>query len=145
MNNFKIVKRYILFYLSIAVLFSVWSYALDVIFYKIDYGGKYKSRATGFEYFVWFIGLYTIVALPICILYNTVMNSESLENIKWVRYIIAISVGLLIGFIMGRSGFSYYIGEYKALKHLILFPLILLSAEIIRNFVVKYRYSKNKT
>jgi hypothetical protein len=115
------------------------------MFYQIDYGNIKSYRAVGFEYLIWFLGLYSVVALPLCILYNLIINSEAVQNANGVRFILALALGLIVGFLMGRGGVSYYIGEYKAVKHLVLFPLVLISTEFVRGFVVKMRYSKHTT
>jgi hypothetical protein len=53
-------------------------------------------------------------------------------------------VGLIIGTSIGRKGISYYIGEYRSVKQIIVFGLMGLSIEIMRRIVVNIRMEKNK-
>ena len=51
-------------------------------------------------------------------------------------------IGFFIGFALGDGGSGFYIGKYRAEKNLILYPAILLSAEIARIVLNKV---KNRT
>jgi uncharacterized membrane protein len=136
--------RYLLFYLTIAVLYTFWSYFFDLLFFRIDYGSTKDYMAVGFEYFFYFIIGYSYIALPICMVYNVATNLALVEGNKWIRYLIAVIIGCGIGLIVGRSGVSYYIGQYRSLKNILLFGMVLLTAELMRDVIVYYRYKDKR-
>jgi hypothetical protein len=133
--------RYFFFYLATAFFFIVFNYLLDLLFFKIDYGNT-DEVMNGLAYLAYFIAFYTPIFLPFLILYNYAVNELFLINEqRWMRYGIALLLGLLAGGAIGRGGISYYIGSYRPLKNIILFPLIMMSLEITRDVV---RYFRNK-
>ena len=112
----------------------IYSYLLDLLFFKIEYGTvkTYYKYGSGFDYFIWFI-VYYVISIPFLIGYNFVM--DKILPYKFYRYLLGILMGLLIGYCMHESGISYYIGQYRPLKNILLFGFIGLSLELTRTFL----------
>jgi hypothetical protein len=131
----KVIKQYFFFYLTIAVLYTLWSFLLDLVLYNGDYGGK------GVSYFFWFVFSYAIFTVPVVIIYNLFINFIFKDAGLWIRILIAVLYGLLIYWILGDLGPNYIVGPSGKIKMMILYPLVGVSAEIIRNYIVKKRYT----
>jgi len=85
--------------------------------------------------------------LPFLVLYNIVVNELFSNRIvsqkqRLLRYSIALALGLSIGLVIGRAGISFYIGEYRPLKNVLLFGMIMLSLEITRDLVISLKNKK---
>jgi hypothetical protein len=125
--------RYFLFYLSVAYFYGLYSYILDLYFY----------RGSPIDYIIHFIVTYGIFTIPISMGYNAFINNYfTRPNYKTI--LCGLAVGLIIGTSIGRKGISYYIGEYRSVKQIIVFGLMGLSIEIMRRIVVNIRMEKNK-
>lgn len=141
MNN-KTALRYVLFYLSVIYFLSLYSYIFDFIFYKVDYGTvkNYQQNING--YILSFIILYMHLTIPLSILYNYTINNF-FPHKKSLRLLAGLIVGVSIGLLIGNHGFgiSFYIGEYRWLKHLLVFSLTGVSVELIRIVVIRIKYN----
>ena len=138
----KIVKRYFLFYCAVGSFFGIYSYIFDLIFCKIDYGQNcHYDYPLSFIFYTLTLLVYNILfTLPICLIYNIYVNIFwKREDNKILRYTIAVLIGLFIGYSVKRFGWSFYIGDYRHLKNIIVFSLTGLSVEILRTIVVRRR------
>jgi hypothetical protein len=137
----EIFIRYLLFYLAVVFFFSLYSSLLDFIFYRLDYGSTATFKFRFGEYLAYFgIGCFPIAAV-MSVLYNLALSSLRLKY-KFVKVLFGLLVGLFIGLMMKKNGYSFYIGEMRPLKNAILFPLIGFSVEIAR--LIKERNIKKK-
>jgi hypothetical protein len=139
-ETFKGYIRYLLFYLSVVYFLAMYSYILDLIFYKVDYGTLRRYNYSVMGYIIVFLINPFYITLPVTLLYNYAINNL-LPVQKKIRLLIGLCVGISIGtFIGGRGvGLSFYIGEYRWLKHLLVFALTGVSVELMRILVVKLR------
>ncbi len=130
---------YIIFYLWVMFFFSFYSYILDLIFYIKEYGSTKKYIYSVVTYPAYFIFACFPVAVPLSILYNWVaLNGfDSLHRKHIIRVVFGVFVGVNIGLILRDGGPSFYIGHFRTLKNLILYPLVLLSVEIVRIITAK--------
>ncbi len=141
------ISRYILFYLAASFFFIVYNHILDLIFFSIEYG-RTDNLINGLGYIGYFIAIYTPIFLPFLVVYNIVVNQLFSIRIisreqKIVRYLSALVLGSFIGLLIGRAGISVYIGEYRPVKNVLLFGMIMLSLEITRDLIVGLR-NKNR-
>src|SRR6187401_2681859 len=121
---YKSIVRYLLFYVTIAVLYTLWSYLLDLYFVYFEFGSLKGYTPVGFEYFIWFIVGYSIISFSACVFYNLFMN-HFLEGMKlWIKIIVAVLIGIAIGNFIGKNGVSYYVGPKESIKAILLYPLI---------------------
>lgn len=129
------LKRYTFFCLVVILLFSIYSYLLDQVYYRIEYGTAEQYRHNVGDYMVSFVFFSFPFSILIPVGYNYVVN-------KWIsiipystllRFLFGASCGLLIGYLVQRRVVSYYIGPLRAQKNLYLFPMVGISVEIIRN------------
>jgi hypothetical protein len=136
--------RYFLFYLSVAYFYGLYSYILDQLLFKITPSSDYYFyRRSPIDYIIHFIVTYGIFTIPISMGYNAFINNYfTRPNYKTI--LCGLAVGLIIGTSIGRKGISYYIGEYRSVKQIIVFGLMGLSIEIMRRIVVNIRMEKNK-
>lgn len=130
-----------MFYLSVVFFFTLYSILLDLLFGRIDYGRVAHYKFIPMTYVLFFGIGYLFPVLPIAILYNYVLSTLEIRK-PYIRIIIGLLVGLFIGYIV-KEGYSFYIGEYRPLKNVILFGLIGVSVEILR--IIKSRYVKRAT
>ena len=137
-------KRYLLFFLQVTFFFSIYSYILDLVYYKRDYGTSENYFYSFWAYVVLFITACLPISLPVSLFYNWISENgfEKLKGRHLIRMIYALMIGFFIGFALGDGGSGFYIGKYRAEKNLILYPAILLSAEIARIVLNKV---KNRT
>lgn len=141
----RVIIRYLFFYLAATFFFIVFNYLLDLLFFKIDYGNT-KGVISGLGYLGYFLVMYTPLFLPFLIFYNYVVNELFIfEKQRFLRYGIALLLGLFIGGMIRRKGISFYIGSYRPLKNLILFGLIMLSLEVTRDVVLYFKYKRQNT
>ncbi|MEO8403669.1 MAG: hypothetical protein ABI480_03715 [Chitinophagaceae bacterium] len=128
------IQRYSLFCLAVLCLFAIYSYGLDFIYYKRDYGTFNGYHYTVLDYFFRFL----LWSFPFSILipcaYNYFIN-------RWVnqvpgkiifRFIAGACIGLLFGYIAQRRVTSFYIGQWRDQKSVILFLMIGISVEVLR-------------
>lgn len=144
----RIFLRYLMLYLAAAFFFIFFNSILDRLFAFIDYGTA-ERVGSGSSYVGFFITLYTPWLFPFLIVYNIVVNElltqpDVVKEKQLLRYAIAVFLGLSLGFFIGRGGFSIYIGEFRAIKSICLFGLLMLSIEFTRDIVLKLRHSKRK-
>ena len=142
---FKTHVRYLQFYLSVIYFLSLYSYILDYVFYKIDYGNFSTYHQNIGYYILVFILYYCYFTVPFVLLYNYAINNWVPEH-KTIRLFAGLFAGLLIGsFVCGKGvGLSIYIGEYRWLKHLLVFSLTGITVELMRILVVRLRLNDNK-
>jgi len=127
----EIVIRYVCFYLAVVFFFSLYSSLLDLLFYRLDYGSEATYRFR-FDLYVAYFGIGCLpLAASISILYNLALSSFRF-GYPLIRILIGVGVGLFIGLIVKTRGYSFYIGEMRPMKNVILFPLIGVSIEVIR-------------
>jgi len=127
-------KRYILFCGAVIVLFSVYSYALDLFYFKLDHGDSGEYRYNIMDYLIRFPILSFPASIGIPVLYNYFINAVvNQSRFRWaLRFIFGLGIGLCIGYAVHRTGVSLYIGPFRTQKNLILYPAIGLSVEILR-------------
>ena len=130
------IKKYILFYFAVVFFFSLYSYGLDLIFHKMDYGSTSGARSM-FQYAAYFIIVCFPIALPLTLFYNYVCSNgfNHLSGKHIIRILFGVFAGFNIGLILRENGPNYYIGQWASLKNLILYPLIGLSVELLRILV----------
>lgn len=141
-NRERTIVRYVLFYLAVVFFFSLYSALLDLLFYRLDYGPETKYR---FEpgFYVLYFGLgSSLVAIPISIGYNYAISHVHLKR-RFMRIVIGLVVGICIGAIVQRRGYSLYIGDMRPQKNIILFGLIGVSLEIARLIVENFRHKRH--
>lgn len=140
----NIIKRYWLFYAAVGFFYGIYSYLFDLLFCYIDYGSNCHYRyPVGFMFYAFTLLIYHFFfTFPIAIFYNSFLNYY-FKDINKYRYFVGFFIGLMIGYSVHESGFSLYIGEYRALKNVIVFALTGLAVEILRTIVVKKRYENN--
>lgn len=131
-----ILWRYILFYLSVIYFLSLYSYALDLLFYKLDYGDTYVYPYNGAQYVLYYV-IIGYMIFPLSLLYNYGIN-HLFSKRNYARILIALFVAIALGFVIGDKA-GYYIGEYRLLKNLLAFTLTAVSVELLRIWVVKLR------
>jgi hypothetical protein len=132
--------RYVIFCLAAILFLSIYSYGLDYVFYNLDYGnmnGYYANWIV--RYIVTF--LVNVYLIPIIVIYNLLINN--LVKPYWLRLLIGFTFGPAIGASIGNhlDGMSLYIGKYSWLKQMLAFALTGLTLEIVRNIVVRKRYT----
>jgi len=137
------IGRYLAVYLGIAFLFTLYSTLLDLLFYRLDYGSAASYQFLPMTYFLYFAVGYLYPALPAVVFYNYAINNIFLNT--YVRLIIGLLLGLSIGFLIQRSGISFYIGHLRSLKNIILFGLIGVTIELLRIVVVYFMHKKVTT
>jgi hypothetical protein len=136
--------RYLSFYLVAAAFYCFYNSLFDSIFFQIDYGKSRSVLDNSLRYVGWFLVLCTPWFLPFLLVYNLFTN-ELLRNNYTVkgtatRYTAALFSGWFLGFAVGRSGVSYYHGEYRSLKSILVFISILITLELTRDLVVRIKY-----
>jgi len=143
MNWSTQIKRYLAFYITTALLYTLWSYFIDLVFTQISRGSVEKYPAKGFEYFIWFVlGYFFLTHFLVAVyLYITTILWKILR--VHLRFLFALIFSLTLGLAIGDQGPNYYIGKYSELKAPILYPLIAVSIEIIRFFYSKSRSKVN--
>jgi hypothetical protein len=138
----KVLTRYLFLCLVVCFYFIVYNYFLDLIFFKIDYGNT-RGVQNGLGYLGYFLVMYLPLLLPFLVAYNYLVTELFLQKkYLWARYGMALLLGVIIGSVVRRSGISFYIGQYRPLKNIILFASIMLSLELTRDVVI---YLRNKT
>ena len=145
-NDFRKLKRYVYFYMCVVFFFTLYSYVIDLILIKLTPGsGTYIYSI--YDYPLYFIILCFPVAVPLIVFYNWIVNNafETLKHKNVIRLLFGLVTGFLVGLAVGRNGLSFYIGEYKWLKNLILYSLIGISVEVVRVIVVNKRYNTIKS
>lgn len=137
----KVFKRYLLFYLAVGSLYGIFSFIFDLLFCQIDYGVKchYDYPLSFIFYALTLLFYYFPISLPISMFYNSFVNFK-ISNYKLRRYGFGLLFGLCVGYIAHRNGWSFYIGQFRHLKNIIVFGLTGLSIEILRTIIVKRRY-----
>ncbi len=139
------IGRYLIVYLAVAFLFTLYSTLLDLLFYRLDYGSAASYEFLPNTYFLYFAIGYLYPALPTVVFYNYAINNIFINT--YVRLIIGLLLGLSIGFLIQRSGISLYIGHLRPVKNIILYSLIGISVEILRiiksKYVTRTRIKKN--
>ena len=137
MIDSKTIGRYFSVYACIGVLFSFYSYCLDMIFYKIEYGTIPYIGSMGSYLLAYFVYIY--ITLPGAFFYNAIVNNV-IPNKPFIRICFGIFVGAVLGY--STNAFSYYIGQNRRLKYIVVLILVGLSVEILRIIVVKRREQK---
>jgi hypothetical protein len=142
---FKTHVRYLQFYLAVIYFLSLYSYILDYVFYKIDYGTFSTYHQNIGYYILVFILYYCYFTVPFVLIYNYAINNWVPEH-RTIRLLAGLFAGLFIGSFIGGSGvgLSIYIGQYRWLKHLLVFSLTGITVELVRILVVRLRLSDNK-
>lgn len=138
----KAITRYLLLCIAAGFYFIVYNYFLDLLFFKIDYGNT-NGVKNGLAYLGFFLVMYLTLLLPFLVAYNYLVTELPLQKkYLWVRYRMALLLGVVIGSVVRRSGISFYIGQYRPLKNIILFALLLLSLEITRDLFFCMKQNK---
>jgi len=126
------IINYLLGFILAGIFYALYSYFFDLIFFQIDYGSAKDYRASPFHYLVFFFVGYIFLALPGFVIYNFIM-AQFIDK-KMQRIIIGFTLGLLIGLVINRGGYSYYIGHLRGIKTGLTFATTLLSFELARGF-----------
>lgn len=138
----KAITRYLLLCIVAGFYFICYNYFLDLMFFKIDYGDT-KDVQSGLGYLGYFFVMYLPLLLPILVAYDYLITELFLQSkYRWLRYGMVLLLGIIIGSVVRRSGVSFYIGQYRPLKNIILFASLLLSLEITRDLLF---YMRSKT
>jgi hypothetical protein len=130
----RAIKRYCVFCFVVITLFALYSYGLDIIYYKRDYGTFNSYHYTILDYFFRFL----LLSFPFSILipcgYNYFINQwiNKLPGKIIFRFIAGAGIGLLFGYISQRRVTSFYIGQWRDQKSVILFLMIGISVEVLR-------------
>jgi len=125
--------------MTTALLYTLWSYILDLVLTQISRGSIEKYPAKGFEYLIWFVFGYFFLT------HFLVAGYLYITSILWkilqvpLRFLLALVFGLSLGLVLGDQGPNYYVGEYSEIKAPIMYPLIAMSIETIRFFYSKSR------
>ena len=136
----RVIVRYALFYCAVIFILSFYSYLLDFLFYKIDYGSIAGVNYPPFQYMIYYI-IYGFMVFPLSLLYNYTINyfNPPLP----LKFAYAIISCIIAGAVLSRNfHFGYYIGEYRPLKNIIVLMLTGVTIEILRKYVVKGRIEK---
>ena len=144
----NLIKRYLLFYLAAGIFYGIYSFVLDIVLCKIDFGPncRYDYPLSFIFYSITFLIYHFLIAFPLSMLYNSVINFRFRDvnrNIL-LRYLTAVLFGLIVGYSIERAGWSFYVGQYRPLKNIILFAVLALSVEILRTYVVRRRIKKDE-
>ena len=128
------IINYLLSYILVGIFYALYSYFFDLLFFQIDYGSIKEYKASPFEYLVFFYVGYSFLALPGFVFYDIIMSGF---NQKINRMIAGFTFGLLIGLLINRGGYSYYIGDLRGIKSGITLAMTGLSFELIRDIFSK--------
>ena len=127
---------YFIGFLLTGILYAIYSYLSDLPFFQIEYGSLEGYKGSLIAYLIFFCIGYALLSLPIFIVYNFMMSSFIGKN--KTRLIAGFALGAFIGLAVNRGGYSYYIGDYRGIKTIIVFALTGFSLELIRSL-----YNKN--
>lgn len=142
MNTGKAIGNFFLLYIAVCFFFSFYSVLLDQIFFQIDHGESEGLVPSFFTYIIYFVVVCFPIALPVIFLYNWVA-AKTFVDIDFTKLFLSLFVGIAVGVAIKRGGYSFYIGEMRALKNIILWALTFLSSEFVRVMISKQR-SKNE-
>lgn len=135
----KILIRYLLFYGCIITVLSLITYLMDLLFYYHYIGPIKNYRYPPKQYFLFYV-IGGFMILPLSLMYNYLINKLP-SGLKFKKVLFSILFMFIIGFLIKSNyRFGYYIGEYRVLKNLISMILSGIIIEIIRFYVVRYRY-----
>ena len=125
--------KFLIVLLLVCMLYQVYSIGLDMLFYKLD--GKLNNAVIGRGYSVYFplfLGFFGIILLIVCIIFELVVEFVlPIKNFTW-QAIIALSLGLLVGWLVGNGNMSMYKGQYEDLKSLVLFAALGFSYIVLK-------------
>lgn len=134
----KVIRRYLLFYLSVIFILSIYSYFFDLIFRSL------VEKTNDEIYYEWvqYIAYYIIAGyfiFPFSMIYNYLINNIISKKII-IRIIAGMATSLLFGALLnGYYEFGYYIGEYRPLKNILALLFTGVTVELIRIVVIRYR------
>jgi hypothetical protein len=123
------IKNITVTFTAFCVAWAIYSVFLDEIFFSIDYGKSDGIFSSFFSYLLVMIIGYGIFAIPICIIFRYV--SSSLNDKLQYTIIMSIILGALIGNVIGKNYYSFYIGNFRELKGYILFISSITTTELV--------------
>jgi hypothetical protein len=134
----KMVLRYFLTYLGLGILYALISFGLDLIFgYQVRHSGKEIVH-----YMLYFYLMYFIFVIPFVAVYNLWID-QSKKKPHFITQILVIGLfSLLFGFLLRRMGISFYIGELRPLKNIILCFMIAIVYASVNYFFVHRRANR---
>ena len=149
MNRGKTIVDGLKCFLWATFFYAFYSAILDIVLSQIQYDNnpRYSIFKSFLSYGTYFIIVCFPIAIPVSIFYNWVVVNgfENLSGKHIIRIFFGLFTGLMIGLSLGRSGMSFYIGNFRPMKNCILFSLVGLSVELIRIATTKYtEYKKLK-
>lgn len=134
----KVILRYLVFYLSVIFLLSIYSYFFDLIFYSLDKDKNAEIYYDWVQYIVYFM-IAGFLIFPLSMIYNYFINNI-ISDKKIIRIIAGMTTSLLFGALLsGNYKFGYYIGEYRPFKNILMLLFTGITVELIRIVVVRYR------
>ncbi len=139
----KTFGRYLIFYIVVGALYGIYAELFDLVFSCLEYGTAfhYYYPLSFIFYLYVLLAYFFLITFPVCLIYNLVINfGFANTKLKMYRYVFGLLVGACIGYLVHGSGWSFYIGEYRPLKNIVVFMLTGLSVEIIRTIIVHRRY-----
>lgn len=116
------------------LLYAAFSYLLDLAFYQAEYGSTEAYRHNPINYiiaFIFYLFPWSLLA-PVIYNFSVIQVIGKYTQALGLRLLFALVCGLLTGYCLHRDGISYYVGDMRPLKNLILFPLITTCGELIR-------------
>jgi hypothetical protein len=138
----KTSLKYGLIFILMVVAYACISYGLDVIFWK--YVDKTKYRGIGnviAHYIIYFVVLQGIGLIIYMVNFNLVTQHPFFQKGIY-QLLLGLVLGALIGLMIHRGFISWYIGEYRPLKNLILYGLLGLLYAILKLTIKTSRKKK---
>ncbi len=146
MKIIKVLVNALVLLFFYSIIYSFISILLDVYFAstiekkEVDYYWKYSNFI---EYMVFFWFLYGLFIYPYLIFYRIILTNF---NYKIAEKIIAgLIIGFMIGVIMAKYSMSFYIGELRPFKIIILYIIANTLIVIIDHIFFTKRNGKPKT
>jgi len=138
MPVFKTLGNYLAYYFLTAAVYGILSWLVDLGFVYWKNGSIHSYRGGPPHYFLWFVmGFVFVTHFAVASYYFLV---KVLKISKLPERLAAMTVfAILIAFMIGDYGPSYYIGPYETLRLFILYPLIGWAVELIRFGYLKKR------